>query len=322
MATSGTIGNTTIPTNQLLEKAIRRVGLLPQAITPEIVSTALEDLFLLIMSLSSRGLNLWCVDEKFISLEAGKQTYVLPTGTIDVLNLLHCTPKRADGSVSINGTTVTANLTGAETVSVWGFKSSTTLTTNTLQGSDDGLTWTTLQTVTPTAEGWNWFTLPQAATYSNFQVTGGSISADSDLYISTGVTEIAVSQFNRDDYANQPNKSFQSGMVTNFYFEKLVQPQLTTWPVPNSDEKFLRLFRYRQIQDVGDLTNELELPARWLEAITWHLALRLAFELPNVDGQRRNEVAQMASSFTIEAEGGETDNAPIYLRPNIAVYTR
>jgi hypothetical protein len=143
-----------------------------------------------------------------------------------------------------------------------------------------------------------------------------------DLFLSTNNREIVTSPFNRDDYANQPNKNSQSGTVTNYYFEKLVDPQVTVWPVPIADTNQLVLFRHRQLQDIGTLTDTLELPARWLESITWQLAVRLSFELPGIDPARRAEVVQMAGTMVAEVETGENDDAPIYFQPNIGVYTR
>lgn len=233
MATSGTVGQTKINTARLLEKAIRRCGLSPASLTSETWESARETLFMFLMSLSSRGLNLWCVDRAVIPLVAGQATYLLPEGGLSVLNLLLSTP-RGDG------------------------------------------------------------------TYR----------------------DIPLSPFNRDDYANQPNKDFESAQPTNYWFEKLVEPQVTLWPVPNDDTRRLSLYYYRQPQDVGSLTNELEVPTRWLEAVCWHLALRLAFELPGVSSERVSLVQSMTQGMTLEAEGSETDSAPVFLAPNIRVYTR
>jgi hypothetical protein len=82
------------------------------------------------------------------------------------------------------------------------------------------------------------------------------------------------------------------------------------------------VFRHRQIQAVGALTEELEIPSRWLEAICWQLALRLAFELPEVKPDRVAAIQAMRQEMTIEVEGGETDSAPVYFAPTIGVYTR
>lgn len=234
MATSGTIGVTKFTVIRIIEKALRRCGLNPSATTAETLEMAREDLFILMMSLSSRGLNLWCIDTVTVALVAGQASYVLPIGTIDVLNMVLSSPTSSPGDYS----------------------------------------------------------------------------------------DIPVMPMNRDDYANQPRKSFQSATPVNYYFEKLVDPKITLWPVPSDAAKHLTIYRYRQIQDIGEFVDELELPARWGEAIIWQLALRLTFEMPEVSKERMAAVQQMAATMVIEAEGNETDNAPTYIAPNIRGYTR
>lgn len=307
MSTSGTIGLTRIQTNKLLEKAMRRCGLTPQILTPEIVETALESLFMFLLSLSNRGLNLWCVDKQLIPLVSGKATYVLPTGTQDVLNLLYSAPTPVtEGRIVRFGVK---------------FSSNPTLPFR-LQKSDDGVVWENVNTyAAPITVGtYLWYDIDPSVSANFYQIDSNGVVES--LLLSNNNKEIVVTPFNRDDYSNQPNKTFQSGFVTNYYFEKLVAPQITLWPVPNDDTKCLVLYRYRQIQDIGSLTQEIELPTRWLEAVSWHWAARLAFELPSIDDARRASVIQMAQTMTIEVEAGETDSAPVFLAPRIGVYTR
>lgn len=308
MATSGTVGTTRIQTSKLLEKVTRRCGLAPQVLTPEIVETALESLFMLLMSLSNRGLNLWCIDKQIIPLVVGQATYVLPAGTQDVLNLLYSAPSPVTEGRIVR----------------FGVKFSTKPTTSwSLQTSPDNATWTTVKTYpvpTENAGVYSWYDIDPSISANYFQVASDGVVEH--LLLSSDNKEIVVTPFNRDDYSNQPNKTFQSGFVTNYYFEKLVDPQITLWPVPNDDTRCLVLYRYRQIQDVGSLVQEIELPSRWYEAISWHWAARLAFELPNVEAERRQSVLQMAQSMTIEVEAGETDNAPVFFAPRLGVYTR
>lgn len=168
--------------------------------------------------------------------------------------------------------------------------------------------------------------IPLVAGQATYALPDGTIDLLNVLLMTPhsvgGYREIPITKFNRDEYANQPNKSFQSGQPTNYWFEKLIVPQLTLWPVPNDATKKLRVFVHRQPQDVGTLTNELEIPSRWLEAYNWHLALRLAFELPGVSAERLAAVQAMAQGMTLEVEAGETDSSSIYMSPNISSYTR
>lgn len=300
-----TIGQTRFTVATVIEKSIRRCGLPPSSITPETISTAREDLFMLLMSLSSRGLNLWCIDQQYITLQAGKATYQLPAGTLDILNLNQSRP-----------TIVT---TGEVAWVAVRFDTLPLTATFDLLGSDDGFaTSDVVQTLdTPLTAGLlQWYRIDPIANYVEYDVVGAD-----ELRLASEVSDIEMSPFNRDDYANQPGKSFQSDSVTNYWFEKLITPRVTAWPVPNSDTNFLTLFRYRQIEDISDLRNDFEIPSRWYEAICWHLALRLCFELPGVQPERMAAVKEMAGGMTLETEATETDSAPIRIRPNIGVYT-
>ena len=131
-----------------------------------------------------------------------------------------------------------------------------------------------------------------------------------------------MTQFNRMEYAQQVNKTYQQRPCTNFYFEKTIEPTITLWPTPTNDYDQLSVWRHRFVQDVGSLTQQIEVPQQWVEAVIWMLAARLAYELPGVDPGRRTEVVQASVRFLMDAELGETDNAPVYFVPGIGVYTR
>lgn len=324
MATSGTINTTIIKTSKLLEKAMRRIGRMPAELTPEIVIEAQESLFMLLTSLANRGLNLWCVDKQLMPLYDGQATYVLPTGTQVILNLLHATPETVSGADTTSANDYQVMLADRSKVVRIAARFSVSPTSFEVQTSVDGVTWVTVQTVTEVAESGTlgWYDLDPAPTSAYFRILSPATTTISGVLLATAVREVKISSMNRDDYANQPNKSQTSDIATNYYFEKLIEPQVTLWPVPNNATRHLVLFRYRQIQDVGSLTNTLDIPMRWYEAICWHLALRLAFEVPGVDPARRQEIAQIANSMVIEVEDGETDNAPSYFAPNVGVYTR
>ena len=82
----------------------------------------------------------------------------------------------------------------------------------------------------------------------------------------------------RTEYASYPNKE-QQGFPTVFWFDRLLSPTVTLWPVPNTDNgpQSLKYYRVRQIQD-ANLQNgqQVEIPYLWLEAFAYGLAQRLA----------------------------------------------
>lgn len=325
--TSGTVGNTVIDTAGVLEHAFRRVKVHPSQQTPETVQIAKENLYLLLLNMANRGLNLWCVQSDFIGLNAGKHLYDMTPGTIDVLNVIYAKPVRATGTDTTTATSITTELISTTTVCRFGLKFSTIAAAEmvTIEKSTDGVVWesvTVLNRSDFAVDTWYWVnpTLIPSATYFRARAVG--VITVSEFYLASAVSDLPVIQWNRDTWSTINNK-FQSGSpATNYYLERLLEPRLTLWPVPNNSYDHLQVFVQRQIQDIGVLSQSIEIPQRWVESVIWQLAARLAFELPQVDPSIIQTVLMMSDKMLLEVEREETDGAPIMLQPRISVYTR
>lgn len=330
MTTSGTIGTTSVETRKILEHAMRRVGISAAGQTPEIVSLALDNLFLLLLNLASRGLNLWTIDKQILPTVAGQLLYVMPAGTIDILNMAYARCTYITGTGSSTATTYTVALSTANAIQRVGYEFSVLPTVPLLvQGSNDGVTWTTTTTI-PVNElpvvntlAYRDIDISLASGYTSWRLyaSGGTFTA-TQLLLANQISELPVTQMNRDDYSALPNKYIQGNPSVNFYYEKLVNPQVSLWPIPNSSTNQLVIWRYRQPQDVGSLSQTLEIPNRWYETIIWNLAARLCFEIPKVDPARAQSVLQENEKYQSVTENGETDGSPIYFAPNVSPYTR
>ena len=81
----------------------------------------------------------------------------------------------------------------------------------------------------------------------------------------------------RSEYANYPNKS-QIGFTTTYWFDRLLSPTITLWPVPDGvSAQYLRYYRVRQLQDANLAGGQnVEIPYLWMEAAADGLAYRLA----------------------------------------------
>lgn len=95
---------------------------------------------------------------------------------------------------------------------------------------------------------------------------------------------------------------------------------MVLWPVP-TENAILQIVRQRQISDIGALTEELDIPVRWIEATIWQLAKRIALSLPGIEPTVIQTVIQMAAENQIETEAEDVDNAPVMLQPDISVYS-
>jgi hypothetical protein len=197
-----------------------------------------------------------------------------------------------------------------------------------LQISTDGVVWETVKSVSnpnQTVGEWTWVDIDGSLATQYFRVIAPSGLLDQDtVLVGNTPNEIVMARLNRDSYANLPNKTF-TGKPLQFWLDRtLNEPVMYIWPVPNEAQALGQVVTYvkRYIMDVGSLTEEIEVPQRWFEAIVYQLAARLAEELPQVDPAMLPVLDQKAMRALNEAEVEERDNSPIYFTPNIAVYTR
>ena len=340
----------------MIDHGARRCGKLAEELTSEQLVSAKQSLFFLLSHLANIGINYWAINKKVFGLIPDQYEYKLPVGSIDALNVLYRTMNRLQGDYSSSAGGVVANVYDGDiftycqqtapngNISVFygtnnpvyagsiGFlpyvaNQGTATWSITLEYSLDGITWLTLDdlgTVSVTDSVWVWTDIDPGETVAYYRIRAynGTTLALRELFIGNNSREIQMSRLNRDDYTNLPNKNFTANQPYQFWFNRTIpQPNIVLWPVPNDPFIQMTVWYSRQIMDVGQLTDELEVPQRWYEAVVFMLAHRMSLELPQVAMDRINYLEKMADRYYNEAEAEERDKSPIYLAPNITPYT-
>jgi hypothetical protein len=345
----------------LIDHAARRCGKLAEELTSEQVLSARESLGFVLTNLINIGIQYWAIKKEVIGLNANKYIYSLPIGANDVLNALYRQMNRPtpnafggyttsaggvianafdnnidtytqqtspNGNIGINYGTdnpIYAGSIGILPYVAGGGSASWTLT---LEYSTNGSTWSTLDslgTVIVTDNQWIWTDIDpgQSVQYYRVRASGGTTLALREFYVGNNSREITMSRLNRDDYTNLPNKNFTANQPYQFWFNRTVpQPEIYLWPVPSDPFIQMTIWYSKQIMDVGDLTDELQIPQRWYLAVVNMLAHQMSLELPAVDIGRVQYLEQQAEKYLALAEAEERDKSPIYFSPNISVYTR
>jgi hypothetical protein len=136
--------------------------------------------------------------------------------------------------------------------------------------------------------------------------------------------EIPLALINRDDYDSQSDKTF-AGRPTEFWYNKQrTRPIMGLWPTPGPEYTFYQLVVrvQRYIQDVGTLTQEVEVPQNWYLAIVCELARQLAYSIPEVKAEVMPSVTDEANTQLKIAWDSQSDGSAVMLRINISPYTR
>lgn len=357
MSTSGTVGQTVINVQTLIDHGARRCGKLAEELTNEQVLSAKQSLYFLLSNLINIGIQYWAIDKIVLGTKPDQQNYLLPVGSNDALNVLYRTMDRPVGSYSTSAGGVVANVydgnvdTYCQQTSANGNISVNYGTANpiyagsigflpyiagggsstwsiALEYSVDGTTWLTLDdlgSVAVTDNVWVWTDIDpgQNVIYYRIRAYSGTTLALREFYVGNNARLIQMSRLNRDDFTNIPNQNFTANQPYQFWFNRTIpQPQMSLWPVPSDAFVQIVVWYSRQIQDVGSMTDELEIPQRWYEAVQMMLSHRMSLELPAVPLDRIQYLEGQAEKYLALAESEERDRSPIYLAPNIAVYTR
>lgn len=357
MPTSGTVGSTVFTNQQIIDHAFRRCKMVEQEIAGEHIEIALEMLWLFTQTLVNKGIKLWNVDPIILPIYERQQTVPCPLGTVDTytINLRNgnrvtgtatategvaddafdgdlttaCTQTAAAGSITMD-----LGTDGATAIPTFGIMPNASGTWDyVIEASNDNFV-TAVTYITRTGQAvvdgeWLWVDVQAPNRVTEFQywrlrATGTTVLDVRELVYQNKPNEIPMYKLNRNDYANLPDK-VSTGRPTQFWFDKRrTQPELELWPNPGAEFTFNQVtgFVQRQLQDVGAMTDELEVPDRWYLAIVCNLAAQLGREIKQVPEEIIPRLDLDAENYLTNAWTGETDESEAYFRPNISPYTR
>ena len=134
-------------------------------------------------------------------------------------------------------------------------------------------------------------------------------------------TDRIMMPISRTEYASYPNKT-QQGFPTVFWFDRLISPTVTIWPVPDGsgNPTTITYYRVTQVQDAnlpGGVT--IDIPSRWLDAFANGLAYYLSrIWQPQLTAQLKAEADE---AYQIAA-AQDTENVSVYISPMIGGYFR
>ena len=269
--------------------AYNLIGVRNTAILQEHMESARMAANMLLGRWSSQGVNLWKVTRQSIPLVAGQPTYDVPTNNITMLDTYIVT-----GGVtltgSISGTTLTVT-SGSPSVGMMISGNSIIQGTQILSGS--GSSWTVSASQT---------------------VAAGAIIGETAQSINRLILPIS-----RTEYASYANKE-QQGFPTAYWQDRLLNGNVTLWPVPDGTQTALSYYQVGQIDDAA-FTNgmQVSLPVYFYEAFAYALAQRLALIWAPEKVQLIKPLADEAYLIAVEQN---VENAPTYITPMISGYYR
>jgi len=163
-------------------------------------------------------------------------------------------------------------------------------------------------------------TVPLVEGQATYAVDGNTVMV-LDAYTTTASgPDRVIMPISRTEYASYPNKA-QQGFPTSYWYDRLISPNLTLWPVPDgSSATILKYYRVRQVQDANLQNGEnVEIPYRWLEAFADGLTYRLSrIWQPQMAVALKGQADESYQIAAIQ----DVEDVPTYISPMLSSYFR
>jgi hypothetical protein len=119
------------------------------------------------------------------------------------------------------------------------------------------------------------------------------------------------------EWAQTANKT-QTALPTRYWVNRLAVPIMTLWPV-TPEAGTLVYWRMRELEDAGIYSNNVDMPRRFLPAMTAGLAFQLAMKNPAAEARIPMLQAEYERQFGLAAEE-DRERASVFLVPEMRGY--
>ena len=171
--------------------------------------------------------------------------------------------------------------------------------------------WEVVLVTVPLVQGTQTYSVsPNVVSILDGYVTQSNRSTTTDRYI------LPIS---RTEYASYPNKT-QQGFPTTYWYDKLLSPSITFWPVPDGNEVSFSYYAVQSIQD-ANLANaqQLDIQSYFLKAFVYALAHELAVIWAPEKEQLLDQKAEKAYQTAAEQN---VEDSNFYISPMMSGYWR
>ena len=292
MATSDSV-NYSVTAQDIIIEALELIGVLGEGETPnqDQLDSAVRTLNMLIKNWQARGYSIFSLQDIYLFPPKGKPSYVLDHSSEDFDTVLLDYYKR---EISTAGT---AGDQYIELEIVDFIENGMEIG---IQRGSDELFWTFVDSVTNNTV-FLVDSLPEDVeegyvTYIVVEKAKTPLTVVDAYYERNNGSSYPIWVYSRVDYDELANKT-QSGSVNIIYYDnRHPNALLKVWPTAVNELDLIRLVVTRKLEDIDDVTNDLDFPQEWYLPLAYNLAFMLApkYGIPLMDYQR---ITLMAREF-------------------------
>lgn len=158
-------------------------------------------------------------------------------------------------------------------------------------------------------------TEPMVQGQAQYQMGAGDVDILESVVRRDG-TDYTLERITREDYLNLPQKS-QTGRPTQIYVERTAVPSFYVWPTPDNSTDTVISYRIQRIEDASTLTNDVDIPSRFIPPMVTGLAYYLAMK--NAP-ERAQAMKMVYEEDFARAANEDSERGSMFVRPSTRSY--
>lgn len=162
---------------------------------------------------------------------------------------------------------------------------------------------------------WKLVLTSQALTQGTTSYTLASDVLDvTDVVLRRDGSDTRMNRLSRSEYQNRPNKTTQ-GRPSQFWLERLSTPVLHIYLAPENSTDTVRFYAMERIEDISTSQNTIDIPSRFVPAITSGLTYYLAQKFKP---ERIPDTKLLYDQELMDALDEDRERVPFKVLPKVA----
>jgi hypothetical protein len=298
--------------NQIIESALRRIGVLGALDTPDasMIVDSQERLNLLLKSWHAEKLGIWILSEATLFLELDKQVYTIGSSTGD-----HITPSFVETALSADAVETDTSIS---VDSISGISDDYNIG---IVLDDNSLFWTQVNG-TPSGDtivlddGLDGDTSEAKAVYAYASKSTKILSVVEARYVN-GDTDRVINIISRGEYMAVSPKESTGEVVMIYYQPRISDGLLYVWPVAAATNHQIKMTVKTEFDDVIALSNNVRFPTEWLDCIIDNLAVELLPEYKSKFTDSHQLLIANANRKLRQMKRHDSPKVPFKIRPRL-----
>lgn len=289
--------------SEIIQDSLQKIGVVGATETPSnaMMAKGMQVLNMMIKAWQNRDIGMWFLQEANLFLQYGQRAYSLgPSGD-------HCTLSYVRSALTEDAAADDLTL----------YLDASDMSTGDYIGIvlDDGtLDWRTLSTTHTETDAVITTGLGGAASEGNYvfayttKVQRPVDVLDARFDILDGGQQPVIEFVNRADFFQLYDRVARGQMIRAYHDPQLTNSRLWVWPTADNVNHTVKLTLQVRVEDLDALTDDIQFPSDWLEALTYNLAMRLC---PYFLKQTPPDIQEGARTSLRDASMKDEDSAPL-----------